>query len=330
MSVVDQKAAADRTCGIPFVPLGHFLAPRWWPVWLGAGLMRLLGALPLCWRTPIASTLGALAWLVARRDRHITLTNVRLCFPELSERGQEALGRRHFASLVMSLFETANVWWDREARYLQRVELEGLDHLATALAKGKGVLLVSAHFTTNEMAAAALMSTPHEIDILYRRADNALLEQLALRGRSRPGNRLVPNDLLVEILRGLKRNAVVLYAPDQLYDGPGHVVAPFFGVPALANPGTTTIARATGAVVLPYFPLRLPDGCRYRMTIGAPVPYFPSSDPDADVHRYHRLIEDSVRRAPEQYLWSYKRFKPLAGQADPYRGGRIRGGRPES
>ena len=117
----------------------------------------------------------------------------------------------------------------------------------------------------------------------------------------------------------------MLYAPDQRFDGAGFITVPLFGVPALSNPGTTFVARATKCAVLSFIPRRLPDGSGYVMTIGAPIADFPSTDPVADVIRYHRMIEDAVAIAPEQYLWSYKRFRPLAGEPDPYRGGKLRG-----
>jgi KDO2-lipid IV(A) lauroyltransferase len=140
---------------------------------------------------------------------------------------------------------------------------------------------------------------------------------------------MIPSDSLVELLRTLKRGGAVLYAPDQRYDGPGFVRVPFFEVPALTNPGITTLARATGCAVLMYFPRRLPDG-RYQMRVLPPQPYFPSADPSADIARYHRLIEEQVLQAPEQYLWSYKRFRPLDGEPDPYRDNRLRGSPPPS
>jgi KDO2-lipid IV(A) lauroyltransferase len=138
---------------------------------------------------------------------------------------------------------------------------------------------------------------------------------------------MIPNDKFVEMLKVLKRGGIALYAPDQRFDGDGCVVVPLFGVPALSNPGTTFIARATRCAVLPFFPLRLADGSGYVMSIGAPLEDFPSGDGARDVARYHALIEAAVAKAPEQYLWSYKRFRPKDGEPDPYRGGALRGAR---
>jgi KDO2-lipid IV(A) lauroyltransferase len=310
---------ADLTCGVPLLPLRRFLAPRWWPVWIGLGIVRSLALLPWRWQSALARGLGALAWRIAHRDRTITLVNLRLAFPDLAEDERVRRAKRHFQSLVYALFETGLVWFAPRPKLDRLVRLDGVEHLDRALAGGRGVLLLGAHFTTNEIAAATLTLSGHPVAIMYKPAKNTLIHQLSLRGRTRHGGRMIPSDRFVETLRTLKRNGIVLYAPDQRFDGDGRIVVPLFGVPALSNPGTTFVARATKCAVLPYFTQRQPDGSGYVMTIGAPLEDFPTGDAHADVARYHALIEQATARAPEQYLWSYKRFRPLAGEPDPYR-----------
>ena len=318
-------AVEDPTAGVQLTPLSRFRAPRWWPTWVAYAFVRALALLPWRLQIALARSLGTLAWYIARRDRRTTLINLRLAYPALSERERRRIARRHFRSLVFSLFETGLVWFDRRGRLERMARVEGREHLETALAQGKGVLLLGAHFTTNEIAAAALPQTGHVFDIMYKPSSNALLNRLALGRRISRGGRMIPSDRFVEMLKVLKRGGIVLYAPDQRFDGAGYVRVPLFGVPALSNPGTTFVAKATKCAVLPFVPRRLEDGRGYVMVIGAPLSDFPSSDSARDVARYHSLIEDAVAKAPEQYLWSYKRFRPLAGEPDPYRGGALRG-----
>jgi KDO2-lipid IV(A) lauroyltransferase len=317
--------AADATCGVPLEDLSRFLGPRWWPVWIAYGVVRGLAALPWAWQASLARGLGSIAWYLARHDRRITLINLRLAYPALTEQQRRDIGRRHFHSLVYSLFETGLVWFDRRGRLEQLARIEGREHLEAALAGGRGVLLLGGHFTTNEIAAAALPQTGHFYDIMYKPAKNRLVNQLTLRSRIRRGGRMIPSDRFVEMLKVLKHGGIVLYAPDQRFDGAGYITVPLFGVPALSNPGTTFVARATKCAVLPFIPRRLADGSGYVMTIGAPLADFPSGDAHRDVARYYALLEAAVREAPEQYLWSYKRFRPAPGEPDPYRGGALRG-----
>ena len=327
MSSPAATAPDDPTCGVPLIPLRRYWAPRWWPVWIGLGIVRLLAVLPWALQGGLARALGSVAWYAARRDRRTTLINLRLAFPGLSERERRALGRAHFRSLVYSLFETGLVWFDRRGRLERLTRIEGREHLEAALAKGRGVLLLGAHFTTNEIAAAALTQTGHLVNAMYKPSGNELLNQLTLRGRISRKGRMIPSDKLFYMVDLLKRGGIAVYSPDQRFDGDRSVVVPLFGVPALSNPGTAFIARAARCVVLPYFPLRLADGSGYVMTIGAPLEDFPTGDAARDVARYHALIEAAVARAPEQYLWSYKRFRPKDGEPDPYRGGALRGSR---
>jgi KDO2-lipid IV(A) lauroyltransferase len=315
----------DPTCGVAVEPLANYLAPRYWPVWIANGIIRLIARLPVRAVGPVASLFGGLAFLVAGRDRRTTLVNLSLAYPDLSPRERRHRALAHFRSLVFSLFEMGLVWYDRRGRLEKLLRLEGVEHLEAAHRAGRGVLLLGAHFTTNEIAAAALPLSGLPCEVMYKRSGNPLVGQFALHGRLQRGGRLIPSDKFVEMLKVLKRGGIVLYAPDQYYDEAGYVVVPIFGVPALSNPGTTFVARATRCAVLPFFPERLADGSGYVMRIGAPLEDFPSGDGAADVARYHGLIEDAVARAPEQYLWSYKRFRPAPGGPDPYRGGAARG-----
>jgi KDO2-lipid IV(A) lauroyltransferase len=88
-------------------------------------------------------------------------------------------------------------------------------------------------------------------------------------------------------------------------------MVPFFGVPAATNTATSRLARMTGAAVLPYFQERLPGSQGYRAVIYPTLDNFPSEDPAADAERFNKLIEQQIRRAPEQYLWIHRRFKGL-------------------
>jgi KDO2-lipid IV(A) lauroyltransferase len=325
MSTTHSSNIEDPTCGVPKEPLSRYLAPRWWPAWIASGVIRAISLLPYRAVRPLAWVLGRLGYLLAARDRRTTLINLRLCHPGMSAREIRLMAIRHFESLIFSLWETGLVWYRSADRLRAIARIEGTEHLQAALSGGRGVLLLGAHFTTNEIAAAVLPQTGLVCDIMYKRSGNALVQQLALHGRSGKGGRMVPSDKFVEMLKTLKRGGIVLYAPDQRFDGDGYVVVPLFGVPALSNPGTTFIARATRCAVLPFFPERCADGSGYVVRIGAPLKDFPSGDGARDVARYHSLIEAAVAKTPEQYLWSYKRFRPAPGEPDPYRGGALRG-----
>ena len=298
--------------------LWRFAGPQFWPTWLGLTLIRALGWLPFRAQMMLGRAFGAIAYAFARRERHVATLNIKMCLPEVDERERRRLVRAHFGSLGCSLFETALVWWASDARLRKLIRVEGMEHLRTALAEGKGALVLSAHFTTLEMGARALcLEGPTAI--MYQTPKNRLIAELSLRRRAAHAVRAISSDSVRELLHVLKGNLPVWYAPDQRDFGKGSAVVPFFGIPAATNVATSRIARISGASVLPYFPERLQDGSGYRMRIQPRLEGFPSEDPVADAARFHALIEEHVRRCPEQYLWSYKRFKLPGPDGDPYR-----------
>jgi KDO2-lipid IV(A) lauroyltransferase len=295
----------------------RFLAPRYWPLWLGLGLVRALLVFPFAAQMAVGRGLGRLAHVFARRDRRIADVNLRLCFPALDATQRRELIRRHFESLGCALIETALVWWAEDEKLRPLLRIEGEENLAAALAGGRGAILLSAHFTTLEIGArAATMTAPTAI--MYQEPKNALIGELSRRGRARRAARAIASDSVRELLQSLKQNLAAWYAPDQRDLGKSGALVPFFGVPAATNVATSRLARISGAPVLPYFPQRLPGGGGYVMRIGKPLEGFPSDDPVADATRFHALIEEHVRRCPDQYLWTYKRFKRPGPDGDPY------------
>jgi KDO2-lipid IV(A) lauroyltransferase len=287
----------------------RYYAPRYWPVWLGLGLMKLLSALPFAWQIVLGRGIGLLSARLARYRRHIAAVNLALCFPELFLPQRNALLQAHFAALGIGLFETALAWWGADEKIRRLGKVEGIDHLEKALAQSKGVILVTAHFIPLELGAR-FITLYCPFHALYRPHENPLYEAVMRRERERR-SRLPPlaRQDMRGLVRGLKQGHAIWYAPDQNY-GPHHsILVPFFGVPALTITATSRLARLSGAAVVPYFPERLPGTAGYRVTILPALEDFPSTDEAADALRINRLIEDWVRRVPEQYLWVHRRFK---------------------
>jgi 3-deoxy-D-manno-octulosonic-acid transferase len=127
--------------------------------------------------------------------------------------------------------------------------------------------------------------------------------------RTRSMTGLIPSSNMRGLLRTLKNNDGIWYAPDQDFGLQSSVFAPFMGVPAATLTLTTRIVKASHASVLPYYSERLPDNKGYLLRIGAALENFPSGDDVIDATRINQAIEVQVRRTPEQYLWGHRRFK---------------------
>jgi KDO2-lipid IV(A) lauroyltransferase len=295
----------------------RLLAPRYWLTWVGLGVLRLVAFLPF----PVLLALGRLLGLGLRHlptsFTRIARRNLELCLPELSGEEREALLREHFASLGVGLLEIPLAWWSSAARLARIVRVEGAEHLQAAVARGRGVILLTAHFTPMEMAGRALASVA-PVGFLYRPTRNEVLAYALSRYRCAHGAHPIPKDDIRAFISALKHEECVWYAPDQSYRNKGAQMVPWFGIPAATNTLTSRLARMTGATVLPYFFRRLPGTQGYRAVIHPPFENFPSQDPAADTERFNRLIEAQVRLVPEQYLWIHRRFKGLSQDYPDY------------
>jgi KDO2-lipid IV(A) lauroyltransferase len=294
------------------------LRPHYWPTWLALGTLKALQWLPVTVLRVMGRGLGSIAVRLPLSFVRIARINMGICLPELSDRQRELLLKEHFKSLGIGIFETAISWWGSHRRIAAMAELEGLAHLRAALERGRGAILLSAHFTTLEIGGRVLCDRlGREANIMYRPTSNAVLERFLARNRGVRAKRAIPRDDVRTLISALKANEPVWYAPDQAYRKKGAEMVPFFGIPAATNTATSRLARMTGAPVLPYFPERLPNG-KYRMVIHPMLENFPSNDPVADARLFNQLIEAQVRRVPEQYLWIHRRFKGLSPDYPDY------------
>jgi KDO2-lipid IV(A) lauroyltransferase len=245
--------------------------------------------------------------------------NIELCLPQLSARDREELIDRHFASLGMGACESAMCWWSSDERIRSLSHVEGLEHLDEAQRRGRGVILLTAHFTTLEIGAR-IMNTVRPICALYRPLKNPVLAAASDRSRGQRARNAIRHDDIRGMVRALKHNEIVWYAPDQSFRKKGAQMVPFFGTAAATNTGTSRLARMTGATILYFSHERLPNGGGYRVVIYPPADCIPSEDTVSDTAHYNRFIEAQVRRVPEQYWWIHRRFKGLTADYPNYYG----------
>jgi KDO2-lipid IV(A) lauroyltransferase len=301
----------------------RLFAPRYWPTWLGLGLMRLCALLPYSLLVRMGRGLG---WLMLQLPIPFIRTarrNMELCLPQMDAAGREQLLARHLESIGIGLFEVAFSWWASPQRVQRIIRIEGSENLKAALARGRGVILLTAHFTTLEMGGRMLASV-EPTSFLYRPTRNEVLARFLARCRCRFGGHPIPRDDIRGLISALKHNECVWYAPDQSYRKKGAQMVQLFGIPAATNTFTSRLARMTGATVLPYFFERLPGAQGYRAVIHPAFENFPSQCPVADTERFNHLIEAQVAKVPDQYLWIHKRFKGLSNDYPDYYGAAAR------
>lgn len=298
-------------------PLHLYLSPSTWPVWIGLGLLRMICWLPHRLALALGRGIGWLVHGVGGERRAIVRRNIELCFPDLSTGQRDDLAQRHFAALGMSLIEMGLGRWASNAHLTGLTTIEGVNHVLQAINDGKGVILLSAHFTTLEISGRVLKLNIPPFDAVYRKSRSPFTTEVLRSGRERSAATTIEKRDIKSMVRRLREGGIVWYAPDQSYNRKGSEVIDFFGVPSMHTTATSTLARLGKAVTVPYFPERLPNG-RYHLKILPPLRNFPSDDMIEDTKQYVQVLEEHVRRCPEQYLWVHRKFKDLPGSYPNY------------
>ena len=289
-------------------PLHHYWAPIYWPTWIGLGLLRLSCLLPLRWHIGLGKLIGRLAHRIGAERRAITRRNIELCFPEFTAEERNQLAREHFEALGASLMEMALARWASDRKVQAITTIEGVEHIQQTLDDGYGVILLSAHFTALEIIGRAFSLQSPPFDALMRRFRSDFTTEIMASNREKSARRVIEKNDIKSMVRSLRDGVPVWYAPDQSYRLKQSALIPFFGVPAMTNIATSTLAKLGRAKAIPFLPRRLPEGS-YELQILPPIDNFPSDDPVEDTKKYVSIIEAHIRRCPEQYYWVHRKFK---------------------
>ena len=280
----------------------------------GWSLLRLLGALP----RPMAGRLaGALSYLLYRatpRLRGIADQNLRMALPELSASERSAIVLGVYRSLGRLLAECARFPHLTQENIREVVTYNGLEHYQAAVARGQGVLFLTAHLGAWELGAFAHALYGYPVQILYRPLDNPRLDRLVNRYRTLCGNKLIDKrDSVRGILGALSKNETVGILADQNTSLEEGVFVSFFGMPASTTAGIARVALHTGAAVVPAFCVWEEAARRFAIHFNAPLEFTLSSDREADIRtatqQMTSVIENSIRRYPDQWLWIHRRWK---------------------
>jgi KDO2-lipid IV(A) lauroyltransferase len=256
----------------------------------------------------LGSALGRLFALFPSPARRIAERNIALCFPEMGLQERRQLIRRHFRLSGFAVLSLAIAWWAPKWRVRRFIKLRDRHYLDEAFVSGKNAILLAPHFIGLDTGGSRV-SVEWKSVSMYRKSRNLFLEYLFQR-RSRFGavvvERMSSLKLLVKLIR---QGLPFYYLPDQDMGERASVFVPFFGIPAATVTALSRIAESTNAAVVPCITRILPGGRGYEVRFYPPLNNFPTDDPEADARRMNQEIERWVREMPEQYMWSYRRFK---------------------
>ena len=289
-------------------PWQDYLAAKFWPSWLGLASMRIIVMLPYQLQLLIGKIIGHIFYRVAKYRRKVVQTNISLCFPELSPEKQAKLVLDHFHSLGMSIAETGLSWWGSEKQLRKLVTIKGYEYVDQALKEGTGAIVLGAHYTTTDIGGS-LFSLDYDLAVSYQKLRNPLFNNVLLNARKRTFHRVFGRDEIRASFRYIKQNHLMWIAVDQDTGIENNVFVPFFGHLAATQTVTSRMAKITRAPVIPYISRRLENAQGYIIEIFPPIENFPGKSLEEDAIRTNQLVEELIRKAPEQYLWVHRRFK---------------------
>lgn len=282
------------------------------------GLMWLLHWLPLPILGRIGKAVGSVLFMVLRKRRHITLTNLRLAMPELSEQQRVALARQHFQAYSRSIWERAILWWAPQVRLRRLIKVEPRVPLEQIQA-GPTILLCP-HFVCLDVAGVAVMLETSLCSIYVQQKNKAFDDVLrAGRSRFRPVKLFSRKEGVKPIIRAMRDHLPYFMLPDMDFGEKDSAFVDFFGTPAATLTAPGRIAASTGAAVIPVVATFLPNYEGWKVTFYPAWENYPGDDMVSAARRMNAFIEERVREAPAEYFWTHKRYKTRPeGEVSPY------------
>jgi lauroyl/myristoyl acyltransferase len=257
---------------------------------------------------------------ISARKRKIVALHIAKCFPEWSPAEQRRTVRRHFHAVTATMFASSFMWWASNRRLQKLVRFRGRELYDQALATGRGVILLAPHFVAMEVGGKAIGLLRPGLG-MYRRSPNPVVEWFMVRGRMHyAGKMFERSESLMPLIKLVRKGMPFHYSPDRSPGGGSYVFAPFFGYPVATVDALGRMAQIAHAWVMPCCTRLLPGGQGYEVSFYPPLDNFPSGDAVADATRMNATVEALIREMPEQYMWTYKRFKIQPPGTPPFYG----------
>ncbi|MFA6320433.1 MAG: lysophospholipid acyltransferase family protein [Candidatus Omnitrophota bacterium] len=290
-----------------------FKLRRYFIYYIGRAVAFVFTIIPLKVGLAIASGVGSFVFYILPRYRNLTIENLKTAFGnEKSDKELEDIAKRVFQNLGKNAVELVNLPKFNKARMDKFVRFRNRERLDKAYEKGKGIIVLTAHFGSWELMAAALRENNCPgVTIgrrIYFKKYDDFLNKLR---RSRDVEVIYRDESPRKMLRTLKQNWIVGIVADQDVDSVDGVFVNFFGHQAYTPSGPVVLARASGAVLLPVFIIR--EGDWHTIAIEEPVELADTGNKEADLisntQKWSNVVESYVRKYPDQWVWMHRRWK---------------------
>ena len=240
--------------------------------------------------------------------RRFGLINLAFAMPELTVADHQRIIDGVFANIARLLLTLTRFPTFSRGNVRHWIGYEGLENYKRAKAKGKGVLIATAHFGNWEFSAFSHALMTESMGVMVRPLDNSIIDDFVERMRSLSGNKLIyKKDGARSVLKALKANEAVGILIDQNTSLSEGVFVNFFGRPACANSGFVKLAHHSGAPVIPGYALWNKTTRRYDLHFHEEIPM--TGDVATDTQNLHSFWESVIRKNPDQWMWIHRRWK---------------------
>ena len=276
--------------------------------------IKILGILPRSVSRALGIAISQIVYFLHFKLRRVGMRNLAMAFPDKPVAERKRVLRGEFTSLGRQLAELCQFPKYTLQNVDEVVEYDGLENYRRAYARGKGVLFLTAHFGGWELSAFVHSLHGHPVNIVMRPMDNPFLDRMLQNQRTMHGNKVVPKDDFVRgLLAAMKCGETVGILMDTNMTPPQGVFVDFFGIAACTASGLARIALRTDAAVVPGFTIWDEAMGKYRLRFDPALELIRTGDLEADIvantQRFTKVIEDYVRKYPDQWLWVHRRWK---------------------
>lgn len=277
----------------------------------GLQLVSAIGRrIPLRVGRAMGRALGTLAWHLVRRERRKALRNFAVAFPNWSERDRERAIREMFRHFGMSLFEMAWLPNMSAATRDRTTIVDGIDRVLELIDAGRGVICFTAHCGNWEWLSYVMGTYGRPVYVLQRERDQPEMNRWITGLRARSGVRTIDRGSsrsAREMIEAVRSGGMLAFVIDQNIRTES-VKVPFFGKPALTPIGPARFAIRTEAAIVPAVIERRADGMQHARFL-EPIFCTRDDDPVALTARLTRVVEEQIRRVPEQWVWMHDRWR---------------------
>ena len=287
----------------------ELLHPRHWLTWLGVGAFVPLAWLPWTMRRWLGMRIGTGIYRRNHKRRQVVLTNLRLCFPDWDETQREQLTKQHFQEYACALLDYSLLFFRTRRWLIQRVTIQGSEHIDQALAANQNVILLVAHSVGLEFAGMG-MGQNYRLQCFYKPFSNAVINWLVAYSRSKDAESLVAREEgMRKLVRSLESGCLLFFLPDEDHGDKHSVFVPFFSElkATLTTPmRLSKLGNATTIPVMAYFDSQTG---KYRIQVNPPLNNFSPDNALESATIMNTALQKLIAADPKQYMWTLKLFR---------------------